>query len=222
VFILGFAVGPSAAGLAPRAEAACPNPVLCENTQPGNPASEWDISGVGDPSIQGFTTDISYNLGDTVNFKIDTDAAAYTLRIYRLGYYQGAGARLIATVPHAAPPQIQPSCLQDSATGLIDCGNWAVSTSWTIPTTGVSGIYFARVARLDTGGASHILFVVRDDAASSPILFQTSDTTWQAYNSYGGNSLYRGGPGTNPSRAYKVSYNRPFDTRALRPESWVL
>jgi len=42
------------------------------------------------------------------------------------------------------------------------------------------------------------------------LLFQTSDTTWQAYNGYGGNSLYTGSPA---GRAYKVSYNRPFDTR---------
>ena len=43
------------------------------------------------------------------------------------------------------------------------------------------------------------------------MLFQTSDTTWQAYNRYGGNSLYFGSPA---GRAYKVSYNRPFTTRA--------
>ena len=42
------------------------------------------------------------------------------------------------------------------------------------------------------------------------VLFQTSDTTWQAYNAYGGNSLYTGSPA---GRAYKVSYNRPFSTR---------
>ena len=41
-------------------------------------------------------------------------------------------------------------------------------------------------------GASHIVFIVRDDDGASDLLFQTSDTTWQAYNSYGGNSLYVG------------------------------
>ena len=39
------------------------NPIVCENSKPGNPQSEWDISGGGDPSIQGFATDISVNLG---------------------------------------------------------------------------------------------------------------------------------------------------------------
>ena len=81
-----------------------------------------------------------------------------------------------------------------------------------------SGIYFAKVIRTDTGGASHIVFIVRDDDGGSDILFQTSDTTWQAYNSYGGNSLYVGGP---VGRAYKVSYNRPFVTREAYPEDWV-
>ena len=113
-----------------------------------------------------------------------------------MGYYGGFGARKIATVtPSATLPQNQPACLTNATTGLIDCGNWAVSASWAVPSTAVSGIYFARVNRLDTGGASHIVFVVRDDSSHSDLLFQTSDTTWQAYNQYGGNSLYVGGPG---------------------------
>ena len=52
-----------------RAQAPCSsNPVACENSQPGNPASEWDIIGAGDASIQGFATDISVNIGQTVHF----------------------------------------------------------------------------------------------------------------------------------------------------------
>ena len=60
---------------------------------PGNPSSEWDIAGAGDLSIQGFATDISVNKGQTVYFKIKTDAAAYTIDIYRLGYYSGTGSK---------------------------------------------------------------------------------------------------------------------------------
>ena len=48
-------------------------------------------------------------------------------------------------------PQTQPACLNDSATGLIDCGNWNVSASWTVPATATSGIYFANAVRTDTG-----------------------------------------------------------------------
>ncbi len=190
------------------------NPIVAENCLSGNPATEWDISGDGDSSIQGFATDISVNRGDTVSFKVKTDAAAYRLDIYRLGYYGGAGARKLVTVqPSVTLPQTQPNCLTDGATGLIDCGNWAVSASWTVPAIATSGIYVAKLVRPDTGGASHIVFIVRDDASTSDLLFQTSDTTWHAYNIYGGNNFYIGGPGTNPARAYKVSYNRPFNTR---------
>lgn len=197
-----------------------PNAIVAENCLPGNPASEWDITGVGDPSIEGFATQISVNQGETVSFKIDTDAAAYALDIYRLGYYEGLGARKIATVaPSASLPQNQPACLNVPSTGLIDCGNWAVSASWQVPAAATSGIYIARAERSDNGGASHIVFVVRDDDSTSDLLFQTSDTTWQAYNSWGGNSLYVGAPA---GRAYKVSYNRPFNTRVVdNGQDWL-
>jgi hypothetical protein len=196
------------------------NPIVCENLRPGNPSSQWSIDGSGDPTIQGFATDISYDVGETAAFKIDTDAAAYTIDIYRMGYYQGNGARKVVSIrPSASLPQTQAACLTDSATLLYDCGNWSVSATWHIPATAVSGIYFAKLTRTDTGGASHIVFIVRDDASTSDLLFQTSDTTWQAYNFYGGNGLY-----ANPNtgvKGTKVSYNRPFDTADTNANSWV-
>ena len=147
------------------------------------------------PNLQGFATDISVNRGGTVFFKVKTDASSYRFDIYRMGYYGGLGARKIETVtPTATLPQNQPNCLTEAATGLIDCGNWSVSGSWAVPANAASGIYFAKLVRTDTGGASHIVFVVRDDSSTSDIVFQTSDTTWQAYNNYGGNSLYTGSP----------------------------
>ncbi len=191
------------------------SPIVCENTNPGNPQSEWDISGSGDPNIQGFATDISVLPGQTQQFKVDTNASSFTVDIYRLGYYNGMGARKVAG-PIAGIPKNQANCLTNTPSGLVDCGNWTVSASWAVPATAVSGIYIAKLTA-NTGGASHIPFVVREDttpsAHHSDLVFQTSDTTWQAYNRYGGNSLYAGGPGINPGRAYKVSYNRPITTR---------
>src|SRR5205085_3641196 len=100
------------------------NPIVCENLNPGAPSSEWDVSGGGDASIQGFATDISVNHGDAVHFKIKTNSTAYRIDIYRVGYYNGLGARKVATVsPEVSLPQAQPDCLTNSATGLIDCGN---------------------------------------------------------------------------------------------------
>jgi hypothetical protein len=220
--LAAFVVSPLSGG--PRtvqAAGPCGPPVTsviaCENSLPGTPQSVWD-SGVGsDLTIVGFSTDISVNLGGTIAFKIKTPASAYTIDIYRIGYYQGNGARHIASVtPSAKLPQTQPACLTDATTGLTDCGNWGVSASWAVPSTAVSGVYEALLKRTDTGGRNQIMFVVRNDASRSDLLFQTSDTTWQAYNAYGGNSLYVG----NPGPASKVSYNRPFTTRESLNATW--
>jgi methionine-rich copper-binding protein CopC len=206
---------------APKAAAApCDAPVneiACENTQTGTPSSEWQISGSGSASLQGFATDISVNRGSTIGFKVKTTSTSYHLDIYRMGYYGGAGARKVATVNPTTFPT-QPACLNQSSTGLKDCGNWAQTASWAVPITAVSGIYFAHVVTTSGSAESHIVFIVRDDTSHSNLFFQTSDTTWQAYNDYGGNSLYEGSPA---GRAYKVSYNRPFDTNAETPEDFV-
>ena len=210
------------------------NPIVAENCLPGTPQSDWD-PGIGgdDPSIVGFADDISVNVGQIVNFKVNTSAKAFTMDIYRMGYYGGMGARKVASITPSVPlPQTQPACTTDPTTNLVDCGNWAVTSSWQVPTTATSGIYFVHLIRTDNQGDNHIVFIVRNDASSSKLLFQTSDESWQAYNEWQpssdatpdpttvGHSLY--GPTgiydiTN--RAYKVSYNRPFHTRDFQFES---
>ena len=243
------------------------NDIVRENQLPGDPPTEWDINGWGDPTIQGFGHDISVNRGETIFFKIKTDSTDYRIDIYRMGYYGGMGARCIDTIkPSVKLPQHQPEGLRDEATYLYDCGNWEISASWQAPPDATSGIYFARLVRQDsdpTGWradnsqegptekptasphaygalgygrltnalreprASHIYFVVRNDDSHSDILFQTSDTTWQAYNPYGGYCTYgRVNPGFPrsigiPPRAYKVSYNRPLKTRDYRAVNMV-
>ena len=189
------------------------NEIACENTLTGTPKSVWDIGETaGDPAIQGFSTDISVNRGNKIDFKIKSESNDYFIDIYRLGYYNGDGARKITSLtPLVSLPQAQPDCLRDEPTGLVDCGNWAVSASWDVPSTAVSGVYIGHLKRKDTSGSSHIMFVVRNDSSQSDLLYQTSDTTWgAAYNDYGGNSLYTGSPA---GRSYKVSLNRPNNTR---------
>ncbi|TWG92922.1 CshA-type fibril repeat protein [Mesorhizobium sp. J18] len=226
------AAAPAAAPSAAPSAAATPNKIALENQKQGNPESEWGIDGDGDMNIQGFATEISTNIGGTVEFKIATDSTNYRIDIYRLGYYGGMGARKVATIDKdLTTAQIQPHPIVDYTTGLIDCGNWSVSASWQIPDDAVSGVYIAKLVREDgTEGESHIPFIVRDDGSTSDIVFQTSDTTWQAYNAWGGASLYFGQVPTNPEdmmsymppncscgltaigRAYAVSYNRPILT----------
>ena len=192
------------------------NPIVCENSKPGNPQSEWDVSGGGRSQHPGLRHRHQRQPRRRRSTSRSTPpSTAYHLDIYRMGYYGGDGARKVATVtPSATLPQTQPDCLDDATTGLIDCGNWA-----SLGLLGRAGrrrlrhlLRQARPRRRHRPAASHIFFIVRDDDGHSDLLFQTSDTTWQAYNQYGGNSLYAGGPGRS-GRAYKVSYNRPFTDR---------
>jgi len=78
------------------------NPISIENALTGDVG--WDVSGSGDPTIQGFATDISINTGGTVNFKINTTSSNYTIGIYRMGYYGGAGARRVDGDTVGRPP----------------------------------------------------------------------------------------------------------------------
>jgi N,N-dimethylformamidase beta subunit-like, C-terminal len=190
------------------------NQIVPENKLPGSPDTQWDLSGPGSGNIAGFATDISVNLGETVNFKINTNSNNYRIDIYRLGYYQGNGARLVTTL-QVNKATNQPAPFTDSSIGFVDCGKWVVSASWTVPANLVSGVYLAHLVRMDgTSGENHIPFIVRDDQTPHDIVFQTSDTTWHAYNGWGGYSLYGGGATlSSDGRAYKVSYNRPIATR---------
>ena len=208
-----------------EASSSCTSPansIEAENCLPGTPNSTWDLIGsdAGDTTIQGFATDISVNVGGTVHFKVKANTSGYKLDIYRMGYYGGMGARKVATVFPVAFPQ-QPPCINLAPTGLTDCGNWTETASWAVPANATSGIYFARVIRTDTGGASHIIFIVRNDASHSDILFKTADASWQAYNSYSQNFYGCDGSSNTACRAFKISYNRPFYTRVFEPETWV-
>ncbi|MGW7528387.1 DUF4082 domain-containing protein [Streptomyces sp. NPDC054783] len=191
------------------------NPVVCENSKPGSPKSDWfSPNAYGD--IQGFSTKESVQAGDTVQFKVQSKVP-YHIEIYRLGWYGGDGAREMSTatqaaVTHPANYLTKPaSCTTKSGTGLVDCGNWPVTASWTVPSDAVSGLYIANLTQTDGDGLMPYPFVVRKDSSTSDVVVQTSDQTWQAYNDYGGQDLY-GGAGPAPDgRAYEVSYNRPLD-----------
>ena len=208
--------------------------IVQENLKLGTSKSIWDAPSSN--NIEGFATDISINHGNTVSFKVnlnvpDADTAPYHIEIYRLGYYGGDGATLVTTIGNLTGiAQADPV---QSATGLVDAGNWLTSASWAVPTDAVSGVYLAKLVRDDTGESNQIPFIVRadetrTDGTRSDLIFQTSDTSWQAYNGwggkngtvgadfYGGNVAHPGvaDPGLgSPNRTYEVSYNRPIITR---------
>ncbi|MGV9627049.1 DUF4082 domain-containing protein [Streptomyces sp. NPDC003487] len=191
------------------------NPIVCENSKPGSPKSDWfSANAYGD--VKGFTTKESVQAGDTVQFKVQSKTP-YRIEIYRLGWYGGDGARLMSTAAQAAvtyPANYTTSpksCTTKSATGLVDCGNWPVTATWTVPSDAVSGLYIANITQTDGDGLMPYPFVVRKDSSTSDVVVQTSDQTWQAYNDYGGQDLYGGGGPAPDGRAYEVSYNRPLD-----------
>ena len=214
------------------------NPTAVENALGGNPPSEWDIVGSGntpDPDLHGFASAVnptdpalSVNAGGAIVLKVRTDATQLRVRVYRLGYYGGDGARQIADLglfngPLNWTPSGPTPCLRDDNVGLVDCSNWTTLTTWQVPSSAVSGVYIAKLIRSNPqdGRSNHIFFVVRNDASTSDIVFQTSDTTWQAYNYFGGQSLYYGRhtasdcgtyavPHWENGRSVKVSYHRPF------------
>jgi hypothetical protein len=211
------------------------NTIVQENLKQGTSQDVWDAP--TDPTeIEGFATDISVNHGDTVSFKINVNATSnptfgqsvpYHIEIYRLGYYGGDGATLVTTI-NGLTGTNQPNPIVDPTTGEVDAGNWSVSAKWATPATAVSGVYMARIVRDDDGASNQIPFIVRNDGGTSDIVFQTSDSTWQAYNGWGGKngqlgSNFYGGNAVHPpvsndpglgsqSRAFAVSYNRPLIT----------
>jgi hypothetical protein len=156
--------------------------------------------------IEGYASAASINRGEEISLYVNTVDSQYAIDIFRMGWYDGAGAkRMLPTIVNAGHPQPIPS--PDPETGLVEC-RW--TDPYILQTTNAtadawpSGIYLARLTALTTGSQSYIVFVVRDDARPSDILLQASVTTWQAYNDWGGRSFY-----TAP-RAFKLSFNRPY------------
>ena len=185
------------------------NAVTRENCFPGD--DSWRLSGT--PTLDGYATATSVNAGGGVGVKVSSPAS-FNIEIYRSGYYGGSGGRYISSIL-GVPASTQPSCVSDGTTGLVDCANWALSETITTTSGWTSGVYLLRIVRADTGSANHVLFVVRADQRNADVLYPLPFTTYQAYNNYGGRSLYDWN--SNPpvtvsgaNRAVKVSFDRPF------------
>lgn len=200
--------------------AACQNPqnlVVAENCQEGS--ADWVITNLS-PSIEGFASATSVNVGESIDFYVNTSAPTFDLYIYRTGYYGGKGGRLLQSFTGLTGRQ-QPDCYSTLyTTGLVSCSTWHKSHTLSIPEDWVSGYYVGKLVRPDTGGENYLLFVVRDDARRSDILFQQSVTTTNAYNNWGGKSVYTTGSRdpfrcltvAETSRAVAASFKRPLRT----------
>src|SRR5207247_6225468 len=159
------------------------SPVVLENQQPG--LGNWQTSLPADDvgkQIKGYVSATSVNLGESITFYVTvTPAQQYTMDVYRMGWYQGLGGRLMQSI---GPLQgvAQPAGPIDSVTGLIEC-NWTASYTLTVPTTWTSGVFMVQLTNAQ-GNQNYITFVVRDDARVADIMFQQAVATYQAYNNY--------------------------------------
>ncbi|MBL9136131.1 MAG: twin-arginine translocation signal domain-containing protein [Verrucomicrobiales bacterium] len=191
------------------------NPVRRENARPGtrdwqlsktrvDPATRWRC-----PWIEGYCSQTSARAGDSIDIHVSTQPAAdFTLDLYRLGYYGGQGARQVAAFgPLRGRPQSDPPV---GPKRVRDC-QWEVSHSLRIPADWLSGVYLGKLTELREQTQSYVVFIVRDDRRAD-LLFQCSDTTWQAYNRWpdhfslydDGQNEWYWGPGV------QVSFNRPY------------
>jgi hypothetical protein len=98
--------------------------------------------------------------------------------------------------------------------------DWPVTDTVRIPDDAVSGYYLARVVLTSgdpAGKAGTVPFVVRPPPAQrSRVLVQVPVNTWEAYNAWGGKSLYDFNS-TDFHRANHISFDRPYGASAQGP-----
>ncbi len=185
--------------------------VLEENGRPGTTA--WKIHD-SRGSIQGFASQVYARSGQAVTLYVSTAAATFRAEAFRMGYYQGKGARLVwqsAEVAGAA----QPSCPVTATINMVACDNWSPSVTFTVTSAFVQGDYLIKL--VGSGNQqSYVPLTVWDPASTATYVIKNDVLTWQAWNPYGGYDFYAGlGPCPAMvyplcSRARVVSFDRPY------------
>ena len=218
----------SAQNVSSQATTTAKNVIINENTHLGTDSWKIPKSKEATTEIQAYASATSVSPGQNISFYVSTqqDNTQYWIDIYRLGWYQGYGGRLMAsTSPQVGHSQGYydsvnhrlvncTSCYIDKSTGLIEA-RWHPSYTLTVSTNWVTGIYLAKFTSA-TGLQTYTPFDVLGNSSSSYVAV-TPDTTYQAFNDWGGASLYDPGNGltgeknaSNPARAVKVSFERPY------------
>jgi hypothetical protein len=210
--IAATAVASTAARPAPRRS----DLIKAENAKPGT--ADWQLSYIKFDAkaklrqslIEGYCTRMSAMAGDKIGFCVSTNPASpFTIDLYRLGYYGGAGGRHVQTLgPFEGNPQPVPEV---GAKRLREC-RWEPCVTIEIPADWPSGVYLGKLSAAKHRYQSAVVFIVRDDRPSD-ILFQCSTNTWQAYNKWpDAYSLYDNNrPDKKPLvSGVQVSFDRPF------------
>ncbi len=189
----------------PRADVARTTHVSTENQLVGT--ESWRIATeASDGDLAGYATRSSLLPGEAIQLKVHSRGTSVATDVFRVGDYQGLGGRLIAQLP-ARPAVAQPPCAV-SELHMVDCSTWTVTH--TIPTAGFPPGFYLIKLRDDKGREKYIPVLVRTSDARGKAVLISSTATAQAYNRYGGTSLYDGADSSYALRARQVSFDRPY------------
>jgi hypothetical protein len=179
--------------------------VVAENERAGT--TRWRIAPGTRKGIADYTDRVSAALGDIVALHVSTKARAFHMDAYRIGYYSGLGGRLVWRSPAVrGRKQAAPEFL--ARTNTIEA-RWPASLRFRVTRAWVPGDYLLKLVS-SSGGESYVPLTIRDDTSTAALVIQNAVTTWQAYNRWGGYSLYQGPDGSFASRSRMVSFDRPY------------
>ncbi len=206
-----------------------PNPIQSENALPGAGEAAWLPPTYPATSIEGYASETSVLPGEDFHLHVGTvEGLRYRVELYRLGWYGGRGARLISCLPSCGGDEagsVMGSPRADPATGVVRA-DWPVTDTISVPSSAVSG-YFYALLRVTSGGddagaRGYVPIIVRDPPGRrSRIVVQVPVNTWQAYNPWGGKSLYPFNS-TDLAPAVRVSFERPLAFTAQGPFDWEI
>jgi N,N-dimethylformamidase beta subunit-like, C-terminal len=191
---------------------ATPSWLAAENLRPGT--GTWRIPKSAPRRIEGFADHVSAKVGDRVRLFVSTPARGFHVEAYRFGWYGGDLARLIWRSDRVAGHR-QTKTRFFAATRMVEAA-WKPSLAFRITADWVDGAYLLLLVGTD-GSKSYVPLTIRNDASHADLVIQLPTTTWQAYNLWGGYSLYFG-PGGASNRSYVVSYDRPYSTSRGAPD----
>jgi hypothetical protein len=167
----------------------------------------WQLTHPGpEHAIEGFTDRVSVAAGDPVRLFVSTTAAYYTVTAFRIGAYQDSDALAVWTSP-PQPGTHQPPAVVQEPTHTV-AAPWKPSS--TIDTTEwPPGDYLLRLDA-DSNAQQYVPLTLRTASNAGRLVIVNAVTTWQAYNQWGGYSLYKGSDGRRETRSRAVSFDRPY------------
>jgi hypothetical protein len=157
--------------------------------------------------ITGFADQTDVTPGDPVNVFVSTSAASYTAKAYRMGWYDGTGGALIwHSRQYSGNKQADPVISDNTHTVVAP---W--TKSFAVGTAGWPEGAYLLVLSASDGSAHYVPLVVRSHDVAGKVVLLDATATWQAYNAWGGYSLYHGPQNKQRRRAEVVSFDRPYD-----------